>query len=284
MRQKPRAVASVVAFAAISLVPQLLLGQSKPASSSPGSVISKFAGTWKEDVSKQKIGSMRSLVFRSHANGGLEELRGSELRPLLQPVNFTGKPYAIDGSKNTIAWKRIDSNTFERAIFNDGQLVNTRRIRLSAGGKSLTEETEFVRPGGRKGLNTIVFHRVSGDQGLAGRWKPDSFKTDTPQQLTYEPAGVNGLKVSTIDSETTYTVMLDGKPVPVIGRTVISNTMAAAKQIDGSTIEITQSREGVATGKSTTTISADGKILTLTTTSFDPSAGKEPSVSVYIKQ
>src|SRR2546421_10621952 len=116
---------------------------------SSGSVIPRLSGTWKEDVSKRQIGSERHLVFRRSAGGTLEELRGADLRPLVQPVNFTGKPYTFDpASKNTIAWTQRDASTFERAIYNEGRLLNTRRIHLSSDNKTLTEDTEFVRPSG----------------------------------------------------------------------------------------------------------------------------------------
>jgi hypothetical protein len=252
---------------------------------SSGSIIPKLSGTWKEDVSKRQIGSLRQLVFRRGASGTLEELRGAELRPMVQPVNFTGKPYAYEaGSKNTIAWTQRDPGAFERAIYNEGRLLNTRRIHLSADGKTLSEETEIVRPSGGKILSTIIYRRVSGDQGLVGRWKPESSKTDTPPQVKYEAVGANGLKVSTAEDTTTFTVMLDSKPAPLVGPAVIPGTMVAAKQVNPSTVQITNSREGIETGKSTRTLSSDGKTLTVTDIAFGPTASKERSVSVYIKQ
>ncbi len=54
------------------------------------------------------------LRFRRANSGGIEELRGPENRPLVQPVKFGTKPYAIEDSKDTIAWKETDSNHLER--------------------------------------------------------------------------------------------------------------------------------------------------------------------------
>jgi hypothetical protein len=71
------------------------------------------------------------LEFRRDAQGSLEELRGSEARPLIQPVRFDGKPYFVDGSKNTIIRKQIDKNHFERIISENGKLLTTRRIQIS---------------------------------------------------------------------------------------------------------------------------------------------------------
>ena len=274
----------LVVVAVLGLVGVSLIAQSKPQAPSSGSTIGKFVGTWKEDLSRRK-GSFQMLTFRRNANGVLEELRGSELRPLVQPVNFTGKPYAIDDSKNTIAWKQIDSNRFERAIYSANRHLSTRRIQLSADGKILTEETEAIGPKGEKIISTTVFRRASGDSGLVGLWKPESTKTDTPQEVVYEAVGSNGLKVTTRSGNSnTVTAMLDSKPVPVVGDAVISGTMAAVRQVDVSTLEFTNSREGTATGKSIRVVSPDGKTLTVTNTQLGPNASKEPQVSVYLKQ
>jgi cytoskeletal protein CcmA (bactofilin family) len=73
----------------------------------------------------------------------------------------------------------------------------------------------------------------------------------------------------------------DGKPSAVTGPAVISGTMVAGKVTDPNTIEVTGSREGVVTGKSTWVLSTDGRTLTETTTRL---AGGAPSVIVYQKQ
>src|SRR5277367_6806856 len=102
---RPRALMPALALAA-----SFVCFAQAPAAPSLG----KFTGTWKEDESKIKISPSTTLKFRRDAQGNLEELRGSEARPLVQPVRFDGKPYPVDGSKNTIVWKQIDKNHFER--------------------------------------------------------------------------------------------------------------------------------------------------------------------------
>jgi hypothetical protein len=147
---------SVKAVAASVALPLLVVcgitvpaqSQRQPATAAT-SVLEKFAGTWREDISKRQ-GELQTLSFRRSANGGMEELRGPELRPLVQPVNFTGQPYAIDGSVNKIAWKQLDASTFERGLYSGTRLLNTRRIELSADGATLTQETESPDPAGKK--------------------------------------------------------------------------------------------------------------------------------------
>ncbi len=249
------------------------------AESTPAIVIAKFVGTWKENEAKRKLGSGLALRFRRTANEQLEELRGPEARPVAQPVNFDGKPYKLDNSKNTIVWKQQDATHFERTISDDGNLISTRRIQISADGKTLTEVTERKIPGGKDLVATVVFKRSSGDQqGLVGIWKPESVHTSEPMQVKHEALGTNGLRI-TGAGRVSQTLTFDGKPTPVTGPTVIPGAMIAARIVNDRTIETTSSREGVVTGKGTLVISPDG-----TFTSLSPNAGSEPGVTVWEKQ
>jgi hypothetical protein len=238
-------------------------------------VNAKFSGTWQENQSKRKIGSGAPLRFRQGANGQLEELRGPVEKPLAQPVNFGAKPYAIDGSQNTIEWKKIDANHFERKIYQGGKLLTTRRIEISADGKTMTEVTERSA----SDIETATLKRTSGGQGLVGTWEPVSLKASKSAEVTISQ-DASGIKTVS-DRGVTQTLNFDGKPVAVVGPAVISGTMLAAKVKDANTIEITQSRDGVATGTGSVALSSDGKTLTITTKS---NAAKEPSVVVYEKR
>jgi hypothetical protein len=253
--------------------------------SATASVVSRFTGVWKEDLSKRTGALNARLTFRRNTTGALEELRGPEARPLVQPATFTAQPYAIDEGRNMIAWKQIDATTFERTLFDANQrLLTTRRIHIAADGKTLTENTEAKTADGRPTMTTIVFRRTSAESdGLAGGWKAASLQTDTPPQMKYEAAGANGLKV-TDQMGTTYTPMLDGQPVPHVGSNVISGTTTAAKQVDDRTIEFTLSRGNVASVKNVRTVSADGKTMTVTSTNIGPHASDEPVTTVWVKQ
>ena len=85
---------------------------------------------------------------------------------------------------------------------------------------------------------------------------------------------------------TGVTLMLspDGKPTDVKGPAVISGTMAALKPVSSDKLEITQSRQGVTTGKLTLTLSGDGKVLTLSAVNLAPNVSAAPSVTVFKKQ
>jgi len=246
---------------------------------SPG----KFTGTWTEDESKRTFGPSVTLKFRVDAKGNLEELRGAEAKPLVQPVRFDTKPYTIDASDNAIAWKQIDKTHFQRKLFQGAKLLTTRDITISDDGKTLTEVTTQTLTDGKKVVATMKFHRTKGEgQGLAGIWQAASYHSTVPTQWKYEMVG-DRLKVSN-DTGVTFTAALDGKPVPVTGPAVISGTMVALKLIAPEKLEMAQSRAGVPTGNVTLTLSGDGKVMTMSAVNLAPGASREPSVTVLDKQ
>jgi hypothetical protein len=69
-------------------------------------------------------------------------------------------------------------------------LITTRRLRISADGKTLTEETERIRAEGAPVTRTSTFQRTSGDPtGLVGRWEVQSIKHSRPEEMRYERVG-----------------------------------------------------------------------------------------------
>lgn len=258
----------------------LCLAQS---STAPAPVTSRFVGTWKENEAKRSLRLSPVLKFQQNADGGTEEVRGGPT-PVTQPVRFDGKPYDI-GSGNTIVWKQAGRSQFERQLFSAGRLTATRKIQISNGGKTLTEETERKQPDGKTTLITSVYSRVSGAGfELPGIWSLQSRQSDNPAQVTLSVAGINSLRY--VNSQgVTYTAALDNKPVPVTGPGVIEGSMIALiRQIDDYTITSTLSRNGVVTGTGTITVSPDGKIMTTTVTTAGPNANTTPSVRVWEKQ
>ena len=274
-RVRRGSLAGAATLALVCIMPGAALAQSA----------SRFVGSWVEDQSKRTLGSDRSLTFRQ-TGGSLEELRGSSANPLVQPVHFDGKPYEVDNSRNTIVWKQTDATHFERTISQNNQVTNTRRIQVSADGTTLTEATESTNAGA-KAVSTIVYRRMSGSgTGLAGVWKPQSVKSDVPNTLRIEAAG-SGLRVFTNEKSsghTTVVLTFDGKASSVEGPNTISGTASAGKLVSDRSIEVAQSRSGVATGREAWSLSQDGKTLTTSATNIGPDATKEPSVKSYVKQ
>lgn len=248
----------------------------------PVGVTSRFIGIWKENESKRRLGSTPVLTFRLTPDGGLEELFGGPA-PRTQLIHFDGKPYDA-GSGNHIVWKQSGRNQFERQFFSGDQLALTRRMQISNGGNTLTEETERHLPD-RTSVTTAVYSRTSdAGAGLAGSWTLKSLRSDKPEQIVLSGVGMNTLRY-TNSTGVTYTATLDNRPVPVTGPGVMQGSMIALlRQLDDYTIVSTLSRNGVVTGNGLITISPDGKVMTTTITSAGRGANNSPSVRVWEKQ
>jgi hypothetical protein len=248
----------------------------------PAGVSSRFIGIWKENESKRNLGSTPVLQFQTNADGVLEELRGGP-SPFAQPVHLNGVPYEISPS-DTVTWKQPGPGRFERQSVLRGELSSIRRITISNGGNTLTEETERHLPG-RTSLITSVYARTSGTgAGLPGSWTLKSLKSDKPEQIVLSGLAMNTLQY-TNSTGVTYTATLDNRPVPVTGPGVApGSTIALLRQLDDYTIVSTLSRNGVATSNGLITISSDGKVMTTTTTNVGRGGSNSPSIRVWEKQ
>ncbi len=271
---------SVFAITLSAIAALSLYAQAKPYT---GKLISSLSGTWKEDESKRKLGSAPGLRFRATTNGAMEELRGPESKPMVQPVKFDGKTYPMD-SGNSLSWKQIDANNFERRTFQNGKLLSVRRIRISADGKTLHEESDRTSLAGKTQGITTEYRRSGGnDKGLAGTWQRLSIKQTVPAEVTYTPAGQNAVKVDNRMGGS-HTLDFDGKSSPITGESVIPGMSITAKIIDSNSIETTTLREGVLAGKARMVLSDGGKVMTVTTTGAGPESSREPNVTVFNKQ
>jgi len=276
INSRRRSTVHATALAFGLLAPLAAFGQA------PAQVASRFAGNWVEDQSQRKMGAERSLTFRIGANG-LEELRGSYTRPLVESVRFGTAPYAFGEPNATMEWKQLGDGRFERTMTENGKTFEIRKITVSSDGKTLTEISERNLPDGKRSTTTEVYARAAGSgQNLEGVWKPQTLRSDTPFKMSIQAVG-STLKVST-ETGLTYALTFDGKPAAVTGPAIISGTTSTGKIVSEGVIEIASARLGTPSGTATWTLSADGKTLTTSFISLGPDASKEPSVSVYLKQ
>jgi hypothetical protein len=280
MRINPcrRSAVHAMAMAFGLLGPLAAFGQAPP----PAQVASRFVGNWVEDQSQRKTGAERNLTFRNGAKG-LEELRGSYSRPLVESVRFGAAPYGFGEPNATMEWKQLGDGRFERTMTENGKIVDIRQITVSPDGKSLTEISQRNLVDGKKSTTTIVYARASGSgQNLEGVWKPQTQRSDTPYKMSIQAVG-SALKVYT-GAGVTYTLTFDGKPGAVTGPGLISGTTSAGKIVSDGVIEVASARLGTPSGTTTWKLSADRKRLTSSFMALGPDATNEPSVSVYLKQ
>lgn len=162
-----------------------------------------------------------------------------------------------------------------------GKTVTTDTLALSGDSKSLTVSSKRNNPTGGTVDDTMVFQRVSGASGLAGKWQAKNFKSSSPAVLELAASGTNGLAYKVPEQGLTCDSKLDGKDYPCSGPTIAAGwTVALAKSGDR-IVDMTAKMNGKVLYKVTYTVSADGKTLT---ESGGATATSEKITVVYDRQ
>ena len=244
-----------------------------------------FAGVWKEDVSKRKLDITGALPtrFRMAADGSLEELRGPESQPNVQPVVFDGKPRELP-SGNTISWRQLGPATYERVLSLKGEVLATRRLTVAEDGKTLTEELETRSAGGSSKAKS-VYERTSGDGlSLVGSWKMRTLNADA-QQMKLEPVGSNALRISAIGGST-VTVEINGPPASTSGPSVAKGATDQLNLVNATTLEVISATNGAETHRTTLELLPDVRSMRVTMTSSRGPTGTPttPLVLVLVKE
>jgi hypothetical protein len=135
---------------------------------------------------------------------------------------------------------------------------------------------------------------VAADNVHLGSWKLDEAKSKisagAPKNTTvvYEAAGdsvkviVDGVDADGKPSHNEWTGKFDGKDYPLTGDPTADTR--SYKQIDPSTLELTNKKGGKVIVSGKITVSADGKSRTVSTKGMDTNGKKVATTAVYNKQ
>jgi len=135
---------------------------------------------------------------------------------------------------------------------------------------------------------------VAADNVHLGSWKLDEAKSKisagAPKntRVVYEAAGdsvkviVDGVDADGKPSHNEWTGKFDGKDYPLTGDPTADTR--SYKQIDPSTLELTNKKGGKVIVSGKITVSADGKTRTVSTKGMDTNGKKVATTAVYNKQ
>jgi hypothetical protein len=216
-----------------------------------------YAGKWQLNVAKSDFGET-TLTFENRSSGEMQLTTSGQS----YTFRLDGKDYpALYG--RTAAWTRIDANTWQTVNKQGSQTVVTEKTTISPDGKTLTVVAIGPKPAGGKFEQTIVYERVSGERGLAGKWKTKNVKTSAPTVLEIAASGADGLRISVPDFQMAVEMKFDGKDYPVTGGPAVppGMTMSIQKQ-DPRAFTLTEKQNGKPIFSMTLTVSEDGKTLT----------------------
>ena len=163
---------------------------------------------------------------------------------------------------NQIAIRRIDKNQSELIEKKDGATVALVQEKISQAGRELTMITH--QAGHADEINVLMRSGGAKDAGnpFVGEWTEDLSATRLRQGLILkiEPVGKDEVHFS---GDFSYTAKLDGKDYSLKGSV---NDTVAIRLIDARTVESIYKRGDQIVERDRWVVSADGSMLTVTTT------------------
>ena len=119
---------------------------------------SGFAAEWQSI--KETMNSPYSLQVKAYESNGLSFVFNTALGKFTKNMKLDGKDYPSQGSNASgpsLSSRRIDEHALEATAKAGGNVTDTREIRLSPDGKTLTMT---VHAAGRSKPNVLVFDRI----------------------------------------------------------------------------------------------------------------------------
>jgi hypothetical protein len=215
-------------------------------------------GSWKADPSSLKYsGPTFSVAVDAD---GFTTTRGGTANP---KVVCDGKPQTTPDGMLTCT-KSPKGYAIE--LSKDGKKVRTTMLSVSTDGKTRTAKTERYPSDGKPFLTTVISERVSGGPGMGGVWK--EMKVTQSQDMGILAIKVTGDSISfkETDNDKPVTCKLDGTETKVGELGTMSVKLA-----DPHTLKVTYSSDGKVRRENTFVLSADGKMITETDVTPDPS-------------
>jgi hypothetical protein len=215
-----------------------------------------YAGSWKLNPAKSEFGET-TVTY--------EEMAGGQMKFSADGQSYTfkadGKDYPTPWG-NSSAWKAIAPNSWEITSKANAKVVGTASLQLAADGKTLTVDAKNIKATGEASNDVAVYQRLSGGQGLAGKWKTKNLTIGSPGTMNISPSGSDGLTLAFVEEKGTCTAKFDGKDHPANGPIWPSGWTCAIAKNGASALDVTWKRDGKVMYKDTLTPSADGKTLT----------------------
>jgi len=174
-----------------------------------------------------------------------------------------GKDYP-DGMGGTAAWKAVNASTWDFVAKVNGKVTETDTFKLAPDGKTLTDESKQMKPGGGSMDSTAVYERVSGGPSLAGKWKTKKV-SGAAGSIEIGQSGSGGVTFRDPDVGVNCDAKLDGKDYPCTGPMMPAGFTVAMTNVSRS-LEMTIKKDGKPFFKATYTVAADGKSMTETGT------------------
>jgi len=249
---------SVLALSCFFALQQSAIAQANP-----------WNGSWKAEPSSYKYsGPTYSMAVDTD---GFTMTRGGKAQP---KIVCDGKPQKTDDTMTACV---KTATGYSLTITKDGKTTRKVTISVSADGKTRTSKSQVFPADGPEFTMTTTATRVSGGPGPAGEWK--EIKNESSDDKGVLTIAVKGDMVDfkETDAPSPTSSKLDGTPT----KFPLGGTMSI-KLADPHTLKVTYSDDkGVARRNNTFTLSADGKTITETDVTPEPSVS---TMTVVLKK
>jgi hypothetical protein len=215
-----------------------------------------YVGKWRLNPAKSDFGES-TVTYEQTPSG--------EMKLTADGQSYTfktdGKEYSTPWGTSA-SWKSINANTWETTNKVNGKVTGTATMKLSADGKTLSVDSKSIKATGETSTDSLVYERVSGTAGLAGKWKTKNVKIGAPGTMTVASSGADGLNFTFVEEKGTCTGKFDGKDYPATGPIWPSGWTCNIAKNGALGVDVTWKKDGKVMYKDSFTASADGKVLT----------------------
>jgi hypothetical protein len=236
---------------------------------------SPFDGTWNLNTSKSHLAG----ETMTYADGGTGTLKYTDSNQ-----TYTFKPDGSSfttpmGTERTIL--KNGDGSYTSTSKKGGVLLRTTTTKVSSDGKTLTEESKGTKPNGDNFDDTRTYIRTSPGTGLIGSWKSTKVNLSSPNSLTIQTDGSNGVTLTLSAIKATCQAKWDGKDAPATGPTVSDGLTLAFSKTGANSFKMVEKSKDKVIVIAHYRVAPDGKSMTTKGTN---GKGKEPYTEVWDKQ
>jgi hypothetical protein len=236
---------------------------------------SSWNGTWKLNVAKSKL-TGDTYTVEAKANGLMHYSNGSTIA---YDFACNGKPYPVIADR-TMSCTGSPNTGYDYVDRAGDKVLGKSHDTLSADNKTLTTHGTNIKPDGTTSNYTDVYKRLSGTNGLAGKWM--NVKSQGASGTMVIETKPDWIKITYPDYKETSENKLDGSSASITGPDIPPGVSTSLKAEGPNKIHYAVAYNGKTLSEGTRTLSADGR--TLVEEEWAPGKMNEKATLVYERQ
>jgi hypothetical protein len=236
-----------------------------------------WIGTWKLDPAKSHF-TGDTFTYSKLPNGMMHFTDGSTVS---YDFAVDAKPYKAAYDR-TAVWAAAGPNAWDTVYSANAKVLYKVHHLLSADGKTLTNTYTGTKPDGSTLNDQTVYTRVTGTQGLEGKWRSTKVNISAPDTFIVSSPSPGILHWDIPSYKESVEGKPDGMDHPITGPTVPPGLTLSFKYLSPTKISYTIKNNGKPDGFGIQTLASDGR--SFTDVSWSPGKETEKSTAFYARQ